>query len=1122
MSCYRWFFILFIGFSWALSSNVPAADGCEPWVARIVSVEGQVEVKPAGKAHWQPMQANATLCADDSLRVGALSRAAIEFHRDTNLLRLEQNTVVTLSAPQAEQPSWIELLEGAVYFISRVTQQLNIRTKFLNASVEGTEFMVRVERERSMLWVFEGRVLASNDIGRLPVNSGEAAIARAGEAPVRHLVVSPRNAVQWALFYPPLIDYRGMAYWSGLTSRAVAHAVARYRAGDLPGAFAALDGVPAGQRDERYLTLRAGLLLSVGRVDEARSDIAKALDLDSNNATVIALQSVIAVVQNEGEKALSLAKQSIELDPQSPVPRVALSYAYQSNFEIEKAQASAQEAVDLAPGDALAWARLAELWLAMGYLDRALEAAQEAVVRNPELARTQTVLAFSHLTRFEIDQARAAFEKAIRLDQSDPLPRLGLGLAKVRKNDLEGGRREIEIAASLDPNNSSIRSTLGKAYYEERRDKLAGTELAIAKELDPNDPTPWFYDAIRKLTINRSVQALQDVQRSVKLNYNRAVYRSRLSLDDDLAARSAALGRVYSNLGFDQLALVEGGKSVNTDPGNYSAHRLFADGYAGLPRHEIAQASELLQSKLLQPLNVTPIQASIAATDLQILEGLGPTLPSFNEFNPLLLRERVAVQASGLVAGNDTLGEEVALSGIRDRFSYNLGQFHYESDGFRANNDLEIDIYDAFVQFQLRPATSVQAEYRRTERDQGELALQFGAEPLPVFRRERKSDSVRLGLHHTFSPSSELIGSVLYQDQSFKERERRRTQGFDLDRDRDGFTVELQHLARSERLDVVSGFRYLDLDSERRQVLFVEIPFFPDLIPVPVPDQRESLVNKALYTYANFGVLDDLTLIAGLGLESFRRGQQIDREQVSPKLGVIWEPLDDTVVRASGFRVLNPTTLFRETIEPTQVAGFNQFFDDIEGSDAWRYGIAVDQKIGSSLFAGAEYAERRLDAPVIGVAEDKAPFYDLNEDFARAYLYWTPHDRWALSAQYQYERFDIDPNLVQGIVHSKTHRMSFGTSYFDLSGLSLHVTGTYTDQSGDFDPEDTGMVTISGQDNFWVTDVRVDYRLPRRFGLFSVGVKNLLDEEFELQDTDPDTPTVQPDRLVFGRLTLSF
>ena len=161
---------------------------------------------------------------------------------------------------------------------------------------------------------------------------------------------------------------------------------------------------------------------------------------------------------------------------------------------------------------------------------------------------------------------------------------------------------------SLDPGQSLLRSYLGKAYFEAKREDLVGREYELAKQADPKDPTPYLYDAIAKQTTNRPVEALESFQKAIELNDNRAVYRSRLLLDSDEAARSASLGRIYSDLGFQDRALVEGWSSVNTDPANFSAHRFLADSYAVLPRHEIARVSELLQSQLLQPLNTTPIQ----------------------------------------------------------------------------------------------------------------------------------------------------------------------------------------------------------------------------------------------------------------------------------------------------------------------------------------------------------------------------------------------------------------------------------------------------------------------------------------------------------------------------------
>ena len=47
-------------------------------------------------------------------------------------------------------------------------------------------------------------------------------------------------------------------------------------------------------------------------------------------------------------------------------------------------------------------------------------------------------------------------------------------------------------------------------------------------------------------------------------------------------------------------------------------------------------------------------------------------------------------------------------------------------------------------------------------------------------------------------------------------------------------------------------------------------------------------------------------------------------------------------------------------------------------------------------------------------------------------------------------------------------------------------------------------------------DLAVQYRLPKRLGLISLGVKNLFDEQFNFQDTDPFNPDVIPDPAVFS------
>ncbi len=166
---------------------------------------------------------------------------------------------------------------------------------------------------------------------------------------------------------------------------------------------------------------------------------------------------------------------------------------------------------------------------------------------------------------------------------------------------------------------------------------------------------------------------------------------------------------------------------MNTDPTNFSAHRFLADSYAVLPRHEIARVSELLQSQLLQPLNMTPIQPHLAESNLFLISAGGPAALSFNEFNPLFNRNGINFQTTSLAGENSTYAGEGVLSGIYKKASFSLGGFHFQTDGWRTNAEQKDSIANAFVQFELSPNTSVQTEYRYRQNRRGDLRLRFSA-----------------------------------------------------------------------------------------------------------------------------------------------------------------------------------------------------------------------------------------------------------------------------------------------------------------------------------------------------------------------------------------------------------
>ena len=95
------------------------------------------------------------------------------------------------------------------------------------------------------------------------------------------IVARPRDAVAWALYYPPILaELAGGGAPPRPLPPGLQAAIERVAANDYAGALAALEAVPEAARDARYYTYRAGVLLNVGRVDEAAAAIQRALALD--------------------------------------------------------------------------------------------------------------------------------------------------------------------------------------------------------------------------------------------------------------------------------------------------------------------------------------------------------------------------------------------------------------------------------------------------------------------------------------------------------------------------------------------------------------------------------------------------------------------------------------------------------------------------------------------------------------------------------------------------------------------------------------------------------------------------------------------------------------------------
>ncbi|TDG12416.1 tetratricopeptide repeat protein [Seongchinamella unica] len=1121
-----------LGVSWSSAS----LSACENQVGEVVSLEGAVSIQPSDSTVWSEAALREGLCEGDTIRVGSRSRAAVALITDA-VLRIDANTTLRLVniVPEAEEPSILDMVAGAIQSFSRQPRKLVVNTPYINGSIEGTEFVIRAGEGEGSITVLEGTVVAANNHGQLTLAGGETAAASQGSPPQPRTLVNPRDAVQWSLYYPPVLVLGDDA------APGMGNVRACVDAGDTACTFDALANIPVAERGADYHLLSAAALLSVGRIGEASEATDNALGADASRGDAYALRSVMAVVNNDTAQGLADAQRAVDLSPDSASAHIAHSYALQAMFDIQAALNAAQAAVNADPDNALALARLAELQLMQGDRSAAMTTADRAIAIDPEQSRTQLVRGFTALAEFRNDEAIAAFETALKLSSADPLAHMGLGLAKISSGDLRAGRADLEAAVALDANRALLRSYLGKAYFEEKRPPLDIQQWDIAKELDNMDPTPFLYAGIARQTRNQPIPALQEIEESIIRNDNRAVYRSRLLLDKDRAARGTSLARVYSDLGFQRVALQEATRFLTVDPGNASGHRFLSDTYQGLHRREISRVSELLQSQLTQEVNINPVQPSIAETHLNVVTLGGPAAAGFNEFTPLFQRNETVFNVSALAGNNDTYSGEAVVSGVYDRLSYSAGAYVYDTDGFRGNNDLDNEVYNGFLQYAVNSRVNLQMELRHRETEHGDISMNFDPDDFDASRRrEFEDDSLRLGSRLNLSPESSLLLSLIYSE---TEEDTTSKQEFTDDITIPGLPVlisieesghleqetvlgEIQYQLMDEWFNLVTGISYSDNDWDLAARVLQQVGPPVNLEFGDELSFQQDLENVVGYAYSNIELPANLNWTIGVSYQEYEQGK-VSEDQWNPKLGLRWDLTDRLQLRGAYYETIKAPLAGNRTIEPTQIAGFNQFFDDANGTKTEGYGLGMDWNVSTSIKLGLEAWERDFEILVANLRTGDGEYRDREESSYGGYFYWTPSDRISLGVEAIYDQYEgnQDQRFDQPMDVETLH-LPLSLGYFHASGLFGGARVTYVDQDVE---RPTGSFLKQGSSDFTVLDFTAGYRMRARRGILSLTVKNATDETFDYQDDtfmafseQPSLSPYLPEVSVVGKATFSF
>ncbi|MFP5258635.1 MAG: FecR domain-containing protein [Acidobacteriota bacterium] len=1130
----------------AAASALAAADP----VGRLVYVQGSVSLRPAGAGDWRAAEAGSTLFAGDALSTGPASKAAV-LCADESQIKLNENTVLVLKAaapsarlsggglvPAAAKPapaSLYDVPKGEVWLKNEAERfRFELSTPAMTAAIRGTEFVVRVAPDGlSTVALLRGALTLFNAQGELSLAAGELGSARPGQAPTKQVLVNPAHAVQWTLYYPAVADASLLGAPAAGPDAAVARqALAEAGKGEIGRSYTAMAGLLAtGSHNAGVLAAGAYVALMAGEPEAAGRWLAAATARDPKSVPASCLSAQMALFENRQADAQRLSGEILSRAPDSALAQVTAGLVAASAFDLPRAKACYRQALALDPGFVAAAVYLARIELGSDELEAAWTTIQKALAAAPDEALVQAGAGFVRLGFRDFAAAEAFFNRAGALDPGLGDAHLGLGYVAFSRGKKARGLEEMLFATLLSPRLSLLQSALGKALYQNRDFEKALATYDYAASLDPRDPTPHLYKGIALADLNRPGEAIREINASISKNDNQALFRSRLTLDRDLAVRNSDLARSFTLLGLGDWAYSKAVTAVKNDPLNPSAHLFMSSAYRSTRQRVGASGTELLLFRLLSPANQN-------------------TFTQSNDYTPMFESPYLRFQTIGTAGvwsnGNGAYSASAEAYGGRPGLAGDVYGAWNDDAGMREENSGTRSLYGA-AQLKWEPTVrdAVLAALTSNDTQTGDntnLSDWF----YPNSPNQKQSFANRIaeaGYVHRFGPQATLITYAALADNVWDWKDRSYS-SLDLgdnaapavesylqyrrtDRRFASLQAQQQLILGNHTLMVGGDYFGGELDYLRKSRDF--FTYYGRLAEDVSSRWHYNPADRAGSVYAMdyWKLAPGLIAELGLGYDAvassrFGWADPIERQLVSPRAGLNWQVSEAHTLRLAFQRYLNTHTLFQSVIQPSEVAGFPGRLNADDASTISELGAGWEAQWDENTFTVARLTWDQVQNPqydpyvaynrvfdvtvarymaTIGINRILAPYLGLSAFGVAKRL--VPEESTARRFP-EDDFFEADGTLALNFLHA--------------SGLGAGIGATLVHQYY----FDNRYYNVFGERRtetlFGLLDAKVSYEFPGKRGFAAVEGHNLTNTRFTYQREAVALDAFYPDRQVVFKL----
>ena len=261
-------------------------------------------------------------------------------------------------------------------------------------------------------------------------------------------------------------------------------------ANDTAGALASFENLPDALKENTEIEiLRASLLLSAGRTEEAKRAGEALLARDTDNIDVLELNMQTALASGDNKKADAFMKRLLASDPNNAAANIALAEQYALKHRFKLANAAYKKALQRENGNIDALFGFGQTAFYIGDIDEAKKSFEAILAKDPSHA-----LALSYLGKIEADdsnylRASEYIERAIAADDSNYDFYLDLGTYLRYRGKFEKAEAAWTKAIALDPSYFLAYVYRAGLYDEQKKYKEALADFNKVAETNPD----YFY-----------------------------------------------------------------------------------------------------------------------------------------------------------------------------------------------------------------------------------------------------------------------------------------------------------------------------------------------------------------------------------------------------------------------------------------------------------------------------------------------------------------------------------------------------------------------------------------------------------------------------------------------------